>query len=105
MRGAVAIRTNLRFGSVSDNSRDVGQYFKNPIVVSSYTVDRKLVAVPHHAYIGLLFYRTDLLQRYGYRRPPKTWNELESMANRIQTGERARGVKDFWGYVWQGAAT
>jgi len=24
------------------------------------------------------------------------------MAARIQSGERARGVKDFWGFVWQG---
>jgi trehalose/maltose transport system substrate-binding protein len=76
-----------------------------PVVVSSYTVADKLVAVPHHAYIGLLFYRTDLLQRYGYRKPPKTWDELEAMASRIQAGERARGVKDFWGFVWQGATT
>lgn len=76
-----------------------------PVVVSSYTVADKLVAVPHHAYVSLLFYRPDLLQRYGYREPPKTWDELETMARRIQAGERARGVKDFWGFVWQGATT
>src|SRR4029453_7622948 len=31
------------------------------------------------------------------------WTELEEMASRIQAGERARGEKDFWGFVWQGA--
>ena len=34
---------------------------------------------------------------------PRDWNELEKMAQRIQAGERAKGTKDFWGYVWQGA--
>src|SRR5262245_11856110 len=73
-----------------------------PVVVASYTVGDKQVAIPHHAYVGVLHYRTDLLQRYGYSRPPKTWDELEMMAVRIQAGERARGEKDFWGYIWQG---
>jgi trehalose/maltose transport system substrate-binding protein len=75
-----------------------------PVVVASYTADDKLVAIPRHAYVGVLLYRTDLLQRYGYRKPPKTWDELEMMAGRIQAGERAKGEKGFWGYVWQGAA-
>jgi len=75
---------------------------QNPVVVASYTVGDKLVAVPHHAYIGVLLYRPELLQEYGYREPPKTWDELEVMATRIQAGERAKGVKDFWGYAWQG---
>jgi len=73
-----------------------------PVVVASYTVGEKLVAVPRHAYVGVLFYRADLLQRYGFREPPRTWDELEKMAARIQAGERARGQKDFWGFVWQG---
>jgi len=75
---------------------------QNPAVLSSYTVGDQVVAIPHHAYVGVLFYRPDLLRRYGYDRPPTTWDELEVIAARVQTGERARGVKDFWGYVWQG---
>lgn len=74
-----------------------------PVVAASYTVGDKVVAVPRRVYVGILLYRTDLLRRYGYREPPKTWDELERMARRIQAGERARGVKDFWGFVWQGA--
>jgi len=76
----------------------------NADVVASYTVKGKLVAVPYHSDIGVLFYRRDLLRRYGYKAPPRTWDELEQMAARIQNGERARGQKDFWGFTWPGAA-
>jgi trehalose/maltose transport system substrate-binding protein len=84
---------------------DLKPYFANeislqfPEVAASYTVDKKLVAVPNRADIGILFSRTDLLRQYGYREPPKTWDELESMAARIQAGERAKGKKQFWGFV------
>jgi len=88
---------------------DLKPYFSSgvasmdPVVVGSYTVGNRLVAMPHHAYVGVLFYRADLLHRYGFSRPPATWDELEKMAARIQAGERAKGEKDFWGYVWEGA--
>jgi trehalose/maltose transport system substrate-binding protein len=95
-------------GILSDYFMDLKPYFASelssqyPVLVASYTVGDKLVAVPRHAYTGVLLYRTDLLRRYGYRDPPRTWDELETMAARIQAGERARGQKDFWGYVWPG---
>ena len=76
-----------------------------PQLLASYEVDEKLVAIPYTVQVGVLEYRSDLLRKYGYRHPPRTWDELESMAARIQAGERAKGNKDFWGYVWQGAAT
>jgi trehalose/maltose transport system substrate-binding protein len=74
-----------------------------PELLSSYTVNGKLVAVPFNVPLGALEYRKDLLREYRYDHPPKTWDELESMAERIQAGERAKGAKDFWGYVWEGA--
>ena len=89
---------------------DLKPYFANeisaqfPAIAATYTVDNKLVALAYRADVGLLFYRTDLLRQYGYGAPPRTWDELESMAVRIQAGERAKRKKEFWGFVWQGAA-
>ena len=75
-----------------------------PQLLQSYSAKGKLVAIPYTVQVGVLQYRSDLLREYGYQHPPRTWDELESMAARIQAGERARGNKHFWGYVWQGAA-
>jgi trehalose/maltose transport system substrate-binding protein len=76
----------------------------DPNLVAGYTVKGKVVAVPYHTNVGVLMYRTDLLKKYGYHGPPQTWSELEKMAVRIQQGERAAGDKNFWGFVWPGAA-
>jgi trehalose/maltose transport system substrate-binding protein len=76
----------------------------DPQLLPIYTISGKLVAIPYQATVGALEYRSDLLRKYGYDHPPRTWDELERMAQRIQSGERAEGRKDFWGYVWQGVA-
>jgi trehalose/maltose transport system substrate-binding protein len=97
-------------GMLSEYFVDLKPYFANevslqfPAISAGYIVDNKLVAMPYRSDIGLLYYRTDLLRQYGYRDPPRTWDELEIMAARIQAGERAKGKKQFWGFVWQGAA-
>jgi len=83
--------------------KDLDAYF--PKLVASYTVRGKVVAVPVRAGVGVLFYRSDLLKKFGYRAPPKSWVELEKMAARIQAGERAAGNPQFWGFVWEGAAS
>ena len=97
-------------GILSEYLIDLKPYFiselrsEAPEMLASYTVQGKVVGIPYRPYAGVLFYRTDLLRKYGYDRPPRTWDELEKMAFRIQKGERAKGEKDFWGFVWPGAA-
>jgi trehalose/maltose transport system substrate-binding protein len=75
-----------------------------PPLLENFIVGGRLVAVPNNTDVGLLFYGTDLLRKYGYSGPPRTWEDLGKTASVIPARERAAGIKDFWGFVWEGAA-
>lgn len=97
-------------GIVADHAVDLKEYIPQeeidahfPAIVENNTVDGKLVGMPWFTDAGLLYYRTDLLEKYGYAAPPKTWDELTEMATKIQEGERGEGNESFWGFVWQGS--
>lgn len=98
-------------GAFSPYLLDLKPYFGSALspedreILGSYIVDGKIVGMPYHPNIQVLYYRIDLLSKYGYSEPPRTWDELEKIALQIQRGERSRGDHDFWGFVWAGAIT
>ncbi|MFO1147866.1 MAG: ABC transporter substrate-binding protein [Alsobacter sp.] len=74
-----------------------------PAIVENNTVGGKLVAMPWFTDAGVLYYRKDLLEKYGVK-PPATWDELSAAARTVQEGERKAGNDKFWGFVFQGRA-
>lgn len=78
-----------------------GQHFAG--FVANTTESGRLVAMPWFANAGLLFYRKDLLQKYG-QPVPTTWDALADTARLVQDAERAAGNEHMWGFVWQGRA-
>lgn len=72
-------------------------------IVANNTVDGKLIGIPWFTDAGLLYYRTDLLEKYGYSEPPKTWKELTDMATKILDGEKGANSA-FTGFTFQGSA-
>lgn len=84
--------------SVSDIRND---FFPNAF--QNDIVNGRVKAIPAYMDAGALFYRKDLLAKYG-QKPPVTWSELTRIATLIQQGEREAGHQNFWGLVFQGKA-
>lgn len=72
-------------------------------IIDNNTVNDRLVAMPWFTDAGVLYYRKDLLEKYGFA-PPETWQELTDIATEIQNTERQAGHEKLWGYVFQGRA-
>lgn len=74
-----------------------------PEVLEANQVSGRLVSVPQFINTGIMFYRPSILEKYGYDQPPKTWDELKTMSEKITAGEQDSGNSDFYAYAWQGA--
>jgi trehalose/maltose transport system substrate-binding protein len=96
-------------GILGDHLMDVTPYLKEedtghfPALITNNRVDGRLTALPWFTSAGLLYYRKDLLEKYG-ENVPVTWKSLTRVARRIQQAERAAGHQKLWGFVWQGRA-
>jgi len=66
-----------------------------PQTLEMVTINGEVKAIPYYVETGVLYYRKDLLEKYGYE-VPKTWNELIAIAKDISKKE---GIE---GFVWPG---
>ena len=69
-----------------------------PTAIEPAWRDGRLWALPWFMNVGLLYYRADLLAKYGFR-APETYDELTEQVRRIRAGERDPRLD---GYLWQG---
>lgn len=76
------------------SSQEIADFFPGPIRAVSYK--GKIFAIPWYIDAGVLYYRKDLLEKYGLS-PPKTWYQLVDIASTITKKE-----KDTYGFIWQG---
>jgi len=70
-----------------------------PGTILANTHDGILYGIPLFIDSGVLFYRNDLLQKYGFH-PPRTWDELVHQARTITAGEAADG-REMYGFSGQ----
>jgi len=84
-----------------DGCVDRSAFFPHILALAD-TYEGNLVALPVFIDGGLLYYRTDLLRKYGLGGPPRTLDDLLRYAKKVQKGERG-GNPGFFGFVWQGA--
>ncbi|MDH5769486.1 MAG: ABC transporter substrate-binding protein, partial [Nitrospirota bacterium] len=69
-------------------------FFPGPMQAVTYR--GRVYAVPWYIDAGVLYYRKDLLRKYGFP-PPKIWQELVTIAQSIIMRE-----PDMYGFIWQG---
>lgn len=69
-------------------------FFPGPLKAVTYK--KRVYAIPWYIDAGLLYYRKDLLEKYGFK-PPETWNDLVKIAQYIIKKE-----PNIYGFLWQG---
>ena len=68
------------------------------VPINSLIYEGKIYGVPLFTDVGILYYRKDLLEQSGFSEPPKTWEGLKEMAEKVVQDSGTR-----YGFVFQGA--
>ncbi|MCT4662366.1 MAG: ABC transporter substrate-binding protein [Tissierellales bacterium] len=89
---AVLVNQNLVWPIDQFITKEERNTFLKP-AIDAAMVDDVIYGLPYRVDAGMLYYRKDLLTKYGYE-PPKTWNELISISKHITSEE-----KDLYGYA------
>jgi multiple sugar transport system substrate-binding protein len=76
------------------SGEDRNDFFPGPMQAVTY--NNRVYAIPWYIDAGLLYYRKDLLEKYGFS-PPVTWEELIRIAQYIISREPG-----LYGFIWQG---
>jgi multiple sugar transport system substrate-binding protein len=76
----------------ADKDKIMARYL--PAYREANTVNGKVMALPYYADAQFLFYRKDLLEKYGLQ-PPKTWDEVKTAAQKILAGEKNPNLRGF----------
>ena len=72
-------------------------YLEGPVQAVQY--EGKAYGVPWFTDAGMFYYRTDLLEKSGFSEPPKTWDEMKRMSEKVRADS---GTK--YGFVFQGSS-
>lgn len=82
------------------SAKEKAAHFDN--LIANNTIKGRWVALPWWVDTGVMYYRNDLLNKYGLE-VPQTWEALKAAAEKIQEGEKKTNSK-FVGFVFQGKA-
>lgn len=80
------------------NSSYLSQFW--PSAANVGKINGHIYGIQRYMDIGMLYYRTDLVQKYGGGTPPQTRDDMQAMATKILAGESGNGIK--YGYLLPG---
>lgn len=83
-------------GFIEESNFSTDIFFKR-IIEQVNKHNDTIYALPVFLDVALIYYRDDLLKKYGYQNPPATWKQLADYSEKIIQKENING------FVWQGA--